>query len=94
MAEKQTETMASDIPTTLVDAAAEQPAAAEPPVSLSVEDLVNVIRVINVASERGAFKAAELSSVGVVHDRIAKFVDASQKAAAEKADGEATDGGE
>ena len=42
----------------------------------------------------GAFKAAELSSVGVVHDRIAKFIDASQKAAAEKADGEATDGGE
>ena len=93
MAEKQTETMASDIPTTLVDAA-EQPAAAEQPVSLSVEDLVNVIRVINVASERGAFKAAELSSVGVVHDRIAKFIDASQKAAAENADGEATDGGE
>ena len=61
---------------------AEQPAAAEPPVSLSVEDLVNVMRVINVASERGAFKAAELSSVGVVHDRIAKFIDASQKAAA------------
>lgn len=93
MAEEQTETMASDIPTTLVDAAAEQPAAAEP-VSLSIEDLVNVIRVINVASERGAFKAAELSSVGVVHDRIAKFIDASQKAAAENADGEATDGGE
>ena len=93
MAEEQTETMASDIPTTLVDAAAEQPAAAEP-VSLSVEDLVNVLRVINVASERGAFKAPELSSVGVVHDRIAKFVEASQKAAAENADGEATDGGE
>jgi len=93
MAEKQTKTMASDIPTTPVNAAAEQPAAAEP-VSLSIEDLVNVIRVINVASERGAFKAAELSSVGVVHDRIAKFIDASQKAAAENANGEATDGGE
>ena len=88
MAEEQTEKMATEIPTTTV------PPQEQAPVSLSVEDLVNVLRIINIASERGAFKGNELSSVGFVNDKIARFVDAAQKAAKETNDGEATNGGE
>lgn len=62
--------------------------------SITIEDLVNVLRIINVASERGAFKAPELSSVGVVHDRIAAFVNAAQKANVEKANGETSNDSE
>lgn len=40
-------------------------------------DLVAVLKIIDVASERGAFKGAELSSVGAVRDKIAAFVDAN-----------------
>jgi len=92
MAEEQTEKMASEIPTTNLEAA---PAGQEAqPASLGVEDLVNVLRIINVASERGAFKGNELSSVGFINDKIARFVDAAQKAAQEANDGEAANGGE
>lgn len=87
MTEEENVKMASEIPTTTAAPAQEQA-----PVQLTVEDLINVLRVINVASERGAFKGNELSSVGFINDKIARFVDAAQKAAKEANDGEATDG--
>jgi len=40
---------------------------------ISLGDFNAMIRIIDVASERGAFKGAELSSVGSVRDRIAAF---------------------
>lgn len=58
--------------------------------SITLEDLANVLRIINIASERGAFKAAELSTIGVVYDRIAKFLNAAQKAGNESTSGETT----
>ena len=42
---------------------------------ISVGDLAVVLQLINVVTERGAFKAAELSSVGAIHDRVKAFVD-------------------
>lgn len=53
----------------------------QPDVGLSVEDLMNALRVINTATERGAFKANELSTVGQVYDKFATFVRASQEEA-------------
>jgi|MEHZ01.4.fsa_nt_MEHZ011121574.1_4 hypothetical protein len=41
---------------------------------LSVDDLMNVLRVINTSTERGAFKANELSFVGSVYDKFARFI--------------------
>jgi hypothetical protein len=54
--------------------------------SVSVNDLVNVYNIIDLASKRGAFQANELASVGAVADKVKEFVDhvqAAQKAAAE-----------
>ena len=71
-------------------AAPEQPQAP----SVSVNDLVNVYNIIDLASKRGAFQANELSSVGAVANKVKEFVDhvqASQKAAAEVAEGKDAD---
>ena len=58
--------------------------------SVTVNDLVNIYNIIDLASKRGAFQANELSSVGAVANKVKEFVDhvqAAQKAAAEKAEG-------
>jgi hypothetical protein len=54
--------------------------------SVTVNDLVNVYNIIDLASKRGAFQANELSSVGAVANKVKSFVDhvqAAQKAAAD-----------
>ena len=66
-------------------AAPEAPAAAP---SVTVNDLVNIYNIIDLASKRGAFQAAELSSVGAIANKVKAFVDhvqAQQKAAADAA---------
>ena len=69
----------------------EAPASAEAPAEapmVTVNDLVNVYNIIDLASKRGAFQAAELSSVGAVANKVKAFVDhvqAQQKAAADAA---------
>ena len=73
-------------------AAPEQPQPQAP--SVSVNDLVNVYNIIDLASKRGAFQANELSSVGAVANKVKEFVDhvqAAQKAAAEVAEGKDAD---
>ena len=53
---------------------------------LNVQDIVNVVKIIDVVSDRGAIKGDELSSVGRVRDRLVGFVQANQpqKAPAEE----------
>ena len=41
---------------------------------LNIQDLVNVLRVINTCTQRGAFRAEELSGVGGLYDRLNAFV--------------------
>ena len=41
---------------------------------LNVGDMNAVLRIIDVVTERGAFKGEELSSVGTVRDKVAAFV--------------------
>lgn len=41
---------------------------------LNIQDLVNVLRVINTCTQRGAFRADELSGVGGLYDRLNAFV--------------------
>ena len=78
-------------------AAPEAPAAAP---SVTVNDLVNIYNIIDLASKRGAFQANELSSVGAVANKVKEFVDhvqAAQQAAAEAeggANADVTEGGE
>ena len=66
-------------------------AGAEAPVSVTVNDLANVYAIIDLASKRGAFLAAELSAVGSVANKIKAFVDQVQ-AQQEAAAGEASEG--
>ena len=51
----------------------------QPEIGLGVEDLMNALRVINTATERGVFKANELSFVGQVYDKFSTFVRAAQE---------------
>ena len=55
----------------------EEPIQAQEQPSLALSDLVLLLNLIRVASERGAIKAEELSSVGTVYDKLFKFLEAS-----------------
>lgn len=53
--------------------------------SLTLQDLNMVIQILETGSQRGAWKADELSTVGGVYDRISAFLNvanAAQKPAA------------
>ncbi len=52
-----------------------QPSPEQP--SLALSDLVLLLNLIRVTSERGAIKADELSAVGAVYDKLFKFLEAS-----------------
>ena len=54
---------------------------AEVPVSLTVQDLVGIRNIIDVASQRGAFKANEFSAVGDAYNKLSTFIDAITPAA-------------
>lgn len=51
-----------------------EPPAPQQPIALNIQDLQNLLLVVDVAAQRGAFKANELSQIGGVFDRISKFV--------------------
>lgn len=44
---------------------------------ITLVDLQNTLRIIDVAAERGAFKGGELTSVGSVRDKLAAFLEAA-----------------
>jgi len=52
----------------------------EQQIGLSLNELAALANIINVASQRGAFKAAEMSAVGAVYDKLNAFVSAAQAA--------------
>jgi len=51
-----------------------EPAAVQP--ELNIADLQNIRAIIDTATRRGAFGAAELSAVGGVFDRLNTFLNA------------------
>jgi hypothetical protein len=60
----------------------EQPQAAEanqPGADLNVNDLVALRNVVDVASQRGAFKASELEMVGKVYNKLNTFLESVGK---------------
>lgn len=50
------------------------------PVELTVQDLGVIRSIIDVASQRGAFKANELEAVGKTFNKLDQFLQAVQKA--------------
>jgi|LakMenEpi03Aug12_release.lakeMendotaPanAssembly.Ray.scaffolds.fasta_scaffold506502_3 hypothetical protein len=66
-----------------------QPETAPAPApDLNLNDLLAMRNLIDVVTTRGAFKANELSSVGVLFDKLNAFLEAAQKQAATPAQGE------
>lgn len=63
---------------------------------VNIGDFGAILQIIDVASTRGAFKGAELSSVGAIRDRVAAFVDfyTPKKEENENAEEQATTEGE
>lgn len=56
------------------------------PESINLSDLQSLLNVIDIATERGAFKGKELSQVGAVYDKLdvfLRYVAEQQQAAAE-----------
>ena len=76
---KKTETV--EAPAT---ATAQPTAPAQPdPMALSIGDLKGLASIIDVASTRGAFKAAELASVGALYNKLNTFLMTVQNQAAQ-----------
>jgi hypothetical protein len=46
----------------------------QPVNNLELTDLQNLLMIIDVASQRGAFKGPELSQVGAVFDKVNQFL--------------------
>ena len=46
---------------------------------LNISDLSAIKSIIDIASQRGAFKAAELESVGKIYNKLDKFLEAVTK---------------
>jgi hypothetical protein len=62
--------------------AVETPAPALEPVQLTISDLQVLARIVDLASRRGAFQAAELSQVGEAYNKLSGFlayVESTQK---------------
>jgi hypothetical protein len=57
---------------------AETSPAGAPPVELNINDLAAIRNLIEVVTQRGVFKATELSSVGVLFDKLNAFLNAAQ----------------
>jgi hypothetical protein len=59
------------------------------PHDLTIQDLATMKGIIDLASERSAFKAAEMAAVGTVYNKLAAFlkaVELQQKAASDATD--------
>ena len=52
------------------------PEAQQPQPELTIQDLGNLRAIIDVASQRGAFKAAELQAVGAAFNKLNDFLNA------------------
>ena len=77
MATKKTQTKKVE-PKATTAAATQAPAATPNPAGqvagLSLTDLVTVTQIIQLSSQRGAFKAEELSAVGQIYDKLKEFL--------------------
>lgn len=61
---------------------------------LSITDLAMIKNVIDVACSRGAFRAAEMKSIGEVYEKLTGFLSAVVAQAEAQSDAQATQQGE
>lgn len=60
----------------------EAPAEETVPADLNLNDLAALRSIIDAASTRGAFKAAEMAAVGTVYNKLDAFLNQASKAQA------------
>lgn len=72
---------------TKADTAQQPEAAAE----LTVQDLASIKQIIDVASQRGAFKPNEMMTIGQVYTKLDTFLAAVQKQQQESTPAETTE---
>lgn len=51
----------------------------KPAGDLNISDLLALRNIVDLASQRGAFKAGELESVGKVYNKLSAFLEAASK---------------
>lgn len=61
------------------EAADSQPAPQQTSADLNVSDLSAIKSIIDVATQRGAFRAAELESVGKIYNKLTAFLESITK---------------
>jgi hypothetical protein len=49
--------------------------------NLAISDIASLLQIVEVVSQRGAFRAEELSSVGALYDKVKDFIVANTPAA-------------
>jgi len=64
----------SVVPKITAPAQPEQPAGTQTATDLNIADLRNIALVIDVASTRGAFRANEMATVGLVYNKLQMFL--------------------
>jgi hypothetical protein len=70
--------MSEDVKDQAVPETAAAPAAPAP-ADLNISDLVALKNIVEVASQRGAFKAAELEAVGKTFNKLNTFLESVSK---------------
>lgn len=60
-------------------AQAEQQAQSEPTADLNISDLLALKTIVEVASQRGSFKANELEGVGKTYNKLSTFLESVAK---------------
>ena len=58
---------------------------------ITVQDVANAVSIIDICVKRGAIEGGELTAVGTVRDKLAKYVDANRPKPEENKEPEATE---
>jgi hypothetical protein len=53
-------------------------------VNLTIHDIANAVAIIDICVKRGAIEGSELSPVGAVRDKLAKFVELNKPSTPEE----------
>jgi len=61
----------------------EQTEQAQQPIGLTLQDMKILAGAIEIASQRGGFRAAELEVIGATYNKLAAFLKANEPAPAE-----------
>lgn len=59
--------------------------------TIGIVDLQNLLKIVDAAAERGAFRGNELTAVGTVRDKVQTFLDSLPKPEGEEAAAETTE---